>query len=146
MFSSVSSVKVRLRTFWIILCVYNYIHITSSSSSSSSSSSLSYHQHGYPWPSLATPPYRSSFLAGPQGYIPYPHRPALRTFELVALHLLGHVKGSIRVHDLWARPCFSSRVLYIWFVSTRSIITCICIFTRVRTHTLVYIYIALRTP
>ena len=29
---------------------------------------------GYPWPSLATSPYRSSLLAGPQGYIPYPHR------------------------------------------------------------------------
>ena len=34
---------------------------------------LSCHQHGYPWPSLATPPYRSSLLAGPQGYVPYPH-------------------------------------------------------------------------
>ena len=28
-------------------------------------------QHGYPWPSLATPPYRSSLLACLQGYIPY---------------------------------------------------------------------------
>ena len=29
-------------------------------------------QHRYPWPSLATPSYRSSLLAGPQGSIPYP--------------------------------------------------------------------------
>ena len=35
---------------------------------------LSCHQHGSPWPSLATPPYRSSLLAGPQGYILNPNR------------------------------------------------------------------------
>ena len=33
-----------------------------------------------------------------QGYIPYPHRAAVCRFELVALLLLGHVKGSIGVH------------------------------------------------
>ena len=32
---------------------------------------MSCRQHGYPWPSLATPPYRSSLLAGLQGYIPW---------------------------------------------------------------------------
>ena len=36
-------------------------------------------QHGYPWPSLATSPYRSSLLAGFQGYMPYPHIAALCT-------------------------------------------------------------------
>ena len=77
---------------------------------------LSYHLHGYPWPSLATPPYCSSFLAGPQGYIPYSHRAAVCRFELVTLLLLGHVKGSIGEHHLWARPCFSSSVLHVWFV------------------------------
>ena len=77
---------------------------------------LSCHQHGYPWPSLATPPYRSSLPAGPQGYIPYPHRAVVCRFELVALLLLGHVKDSIGVHHLWARPNFSSSVLHVWFV------------------------------
>ena len=52
---------------------------------------MSCRQHEYPWPSLATPPYRSSLPAGPQGYTPYPHRAAVCRFELVALTL--------------ARPC-----------------------------------------
>ena len=69
---------------------------------------LSYHQQGYLWPSLATPPNRSSLPAGPQGCIPYPHRAAVCKFELVALLLLGHVKGSIGVLHLWSHPYFSS--------------------------------------
>ena len=72
--------------------------------------------HGYPWPSLATPPYRSSLLAGLQGYIPYPHRAAVCMFKLVVLLLFGHVRGSIGVHHLWACPCFSSSVLHVWFI------------------------------
>ena len=56
---------------------------------------MSYRLHGYPWPSLTTPPYRSSLLGGSQGYIPYPHRAAVCRFELVALLLFGHVRGSI---------------------------------------------------
>ena len=44
---------------------------------------VSCHRHGYPWPSLATSPYRSSPLAGLQGYIPYPHIAAVRMFEMV---------------------------------------------------------------
>ena len=77
---------------------------------------LSCLQHGYPWSSLATPPYRSSLLAGPQGYIPYPHRAAVCKFEQVVLTLLGHVWGSMGEHHLWAHPCFSSCVLHVWFV------------------------------
>ena len=69
---------------------------------------LSSHQHRYPRPFLATPPYCSSLLAGPQGYILYPPRAAVCRFELVPLLLLGHVKGSIGEHHLWACPCFSS--------------------------------------
>ena len=46
---------------------------------------LSCHQHGYPWPSLATPPYCSSLPAGLQSYTPYLHRVAVSRFELVAL-------------------------------------------------------------
>ena len=61
-------------------------------------------------------PYRSSPLAGLQGYIPYPHRDAVFMFELVVLLLLGHMCGSTGVHHLWAGPCFSSSVLHVWFV------------------------------
>ena len=71
---------------------------------------MSCRHHRYPWPSLATSPYRSSPLAGLQGYIPYPHIAAICMFELVVLLLLGHMWGSIGVHHLWARPCFSSSV------------------------------------
>ena len=46
-----------------------------------------------------------------QGYIPYPHIAAICMFELVVLLLPGHMWGSIGVHHLWARPCFSSSVL-----------------------------------
>ena len=77
---------------------------------------MSCNQHGYSWPSLATSPYRSSPLAGLQGYIPYSHRAAVCMFELVVLLLLGHMWGSIGVHHLWARPYFSSSVLHVWFV------------------------------
>ena len=64
---------------------------------------MSFRQHRYPWPSLATSPYRSSPLAGLQGYILYPRRAAVCMFELVVLLLLGHMWGSIGVHHLWAR-------------------------------------------
>ena len=61
-------------------------------------------------------PYHSSPPAGLQGYTPYPHRAALCIFELVVLLLLGHKSRSIGVHHSWARPCFSSSVLHVWFV------------------------------
>ena len=41
-----------------------------------------------------------SFLADPQGYIPYQHRAAVCRFELVVLPLLIHVKGPTGVHHL----------------------------------------------
>ena len=37
-------------------------------------------------------------------------------FELNVLSLIVYVKGSIRVHHLWARPYFSSSVPHVWFV------------------------------
>ena len=77
---------------------------------------LSCHWHGYPWPSVATPPYRSSLPADPQGYTSYPHRATVCRCELVALPLLGHVKGSIGVHYLWACPYFSNSAPHVWFV------------------------------
>ena len=51
---------------FIYIYIYIYIYI------------MPCRQHGYPWPSLATTPYRSSPLAGLQGYIPYPHVAAVR--------------------------------------------------------------------
>ena len=77
---------------------------------------MSCRQYRYPWPSLATSPYRSSPLAGLQGHIPYPHIAAGCMFELVVLLLPGHMSRSIGVHHLWARPCFSSSDLHVWFV------------------------------
>ena len=41
---------------------------------------MSGRKHGYPLPSLVTYPYRSSPLAGLQGYIPYPHIAAVCMF------------------------------------------------------------------
>ena len=64
------------------------------------------HQHGYPWPSLATPPPRLLLPAGPQSYSPYRPRASVCRFELVALLLLGYVKGSIGIP-----PYFSSNEL-----------------------------------
>ena len=37
-------------------------------------------------------------------------------FELVVLLLPGHMWRSIGVHQLWARPCFPSCVLHVWFI------------------------------
>ena len=72
-----------------------------------------YHHHVLPlaWTSLTLSRHFSlSFIAsaGLQGYIPYPHIAAVCMFELVVMLLLGHMRGSIGVHHLWARPCFSS--------------------------------------
>ena len=89
-------------------CIYIYIYIYIII--------MSCHQHGYPWPSLANSPNYSSPLAGLQGYILCPHIAAVCKFELVVLLLLGPMWGSIGVHHLWARPCFSSSVLRVWFV------------------------------
>ena len=44
-----------------------------------------------------------------------PGRKITRTRYLDML-LPGHMWGSIGVHHLWAHPCFSSSVLYVWFV------------------------------
>ena len=75
---------------------------------------MSCHRHGYPWLSLATSPYRSSPLAGVQGYIPYAHIAAVCMFELVFLLLPGHMWG---VHHLESSDyylhlhCYSHNVL-----------------------------------
>ena len=88
---------------YIYIYIFTYIYIIII---------LSCHQHGYPWPSLATPLYRSSLLAGPQG-----------TSRIIAeLQYVGSswlpcfCSAMWGKHHLWARPCFSSSVLYVWFV------------------------------
>ena len=60
-----------------------------------------------------------SFIASGRssGLLSYLHIAAECMFELVALLLPGYIWGSIGVHHWWARPCFSSCVLYVWFVS-----------------------------
>ena len=63
--------------------LYTYIHaeiVCVNCKSSSWFIIFSCHQNGYPWPSLTTPPYHSSFSAGPQVYDPYPLRAALSRF------------------------------------------------------------------
>ena len=93
-------------THYIYIYIYIYIIIII----------MSCRSHGYPWPSLATSPYRSSPLAGLQGYMPYPLIATECMFELVVLILPSHMWESIGVYPLWARPCFSSSVLHVWFV------------------------------
>ena len=77
---------------------------------------MSRRQRGYPWPSPAISPYHSSPPAGLQGYILCPHIVAVCRFVLVVPLLHIHMWGSTGVHRLWARPCFSSSVLRVWFV------------------------------
>ena len=75
----------------------------------------------YPWPSLATPPYRSSLLVGTQGYIPYPHITAVCRFELVVLILLDHMRGVHRRTSLMSsclplQQCTACLVHLAWIV------------------------------
>ena len=117
------SICLWINVCWIYIYIYIYIYLHSYAEHVYISIFIcvyiiiimSCRLHGYPWPSLATSPYRSSPQAGLQGYIPYPHIAAVSMLELVVLLLLGHVWGSIGVHHLWACPCFSSSVLHVWF-------------------------------
>ena len=72
--------------------------------------------HGYPWPSLATSPYRSSPLAGLQCYILYPYRAAVCMFKLVVLLLLGHICGSLMSSSLLLQQCPACLVRLTWIV------------------------------
>ena len=78
-------------------------------------------QHGYPWPSLATSPYRSSLLAGFQGHIPYPYIAAVCMFELVVLLLPGHMwwghrSTSLMSSSLLLQQCPACLVRLAWIV------------------------------
>ena len=66
-------------------------------------------------------------------------------FELVVLLLNGHMWGSIGVHHLWARPCFSCSVLH---VCTRTLSLSLSLslshthtHTHIHTHTYTHICI-----
>ena len=77
---------------------------------------MSHYQHGYPWPSLVTPPYRSSLLTGLQGYIPYPHRAAVCMFELTVLPLFGHICTSLMSSSRLLQQCPACLVRLTWIV------------------------------
>ena len=82
---------------------------------------MSYRQHGYPWPSLATFPYRSSPLACLQGYIPYPHLAAVCMFELVVLLFAWpyagfHRSTSLMSSSLLLQQCSVCLVRLTWIV------------------------------
>ena len=76
---------------------------------------MSYRQHGYP--TLTTFPYRSSPLAGLQGYIPYPHiavlagRPAL-----VRPYVGDHRSTSLMSSSLLLHQCPACLVRLTWIV------------------------------
>ena len=59
-------------------------------------------------------------LAGPQGYIPYPHRAAVCRFKLVTLLLLSHVRGvhrtSLMSSSLLFQQCPACLVRLTWIV------------------------------
>ena len=65
----------------------------------------SHNQHGYPWSSLATPPYRPLLPAGLQGYIPYRHTAAVCRFELVVLPSFVHRTTSLISSSLLLQQC-----------------------------------------
>ena len=104
-------------SIYIYLYIYIYIYICvcvcvwSSSSSSCRAASTDIFD-----PLSPLLPIIHRYLAGLQSYIPHPHIASICMIELVVLLLLGHMRGSIGVHLLWARPCFSSSVLHVWLV------------------------------
>ena len=87
---------------------------------------MSCRRHGYPWPSLDTSPYRSSLLAGPLGYIPYPHiagPPAFarpyegvhRSRSLMSSSLVLQQCPACLVRLTWIVFVMGGRWLYSWF-------------------------------
>ena len=82
---------------------------------------MSCRRHGYPWPSLAPFPYRSSPLAGLQGHITYHHITAECMFELFVLLLPGHMWGihrsvSLMSSSLLLQQCPVCLVRLTWIV------------------------------
>ena len=83
---------------------------------------MSCRQHGYPWPSLATSPYRSSHLAGLQGYIPYPHIAAVCMYvracrPAFARPYVGvHWSTSLMSSSLLLQQCPACMVRLTWIV------------------------------
>ena len=63
----------------------------------------------YPWPPLATPPYRSSLLAGPHCYTPYLHRVSWPCEEV-------HRSTSLMSLSLLLQQCPACMVRLTWIV------------------------------
>ena len=77
---------------------------------------LSCYQHGYPWPSHATPPDRSSLLASLQGYTPYLHKSVECKFELTLKSDNFLIVGdffSIWGSDLWQNERSMAAILLV---------------------------------
>ena len=77
--------------------------------------------HGYPWPSLATSSYRSSPLAGLQGYMPYPHIAAVCHVRaghpaFVRPYVGVHTSTSLMSSSLLLQQCPACLVYLIWIV------------------------------
>ena len=77
---------------------------------------MSCYLQNYPWPWLATTPYRLFLPAGLQDYISYQNRADGWNFELVVQPLLVNIKVSTGEHHFWAHPYFSRNVPHVWLV------------------------------
>ena len=79
---------------------------------------LSCHQHGYPWPSLATSPYRSSHPAGTQSCTPYPQRAVVRAGHTDFLRPCErvHMSTSLMSSFLLLQQCPAYLVRLTWIV------------------------------
>ena len=97
---------------------------------------MSRHQHGYPWPSLATPPYRPLLPAGIQSYILFRHRAAAYRFYLVVLPLIVHVKGSIGLQHL-CPACLVRLTLKIFVIGGRWPYSCCFVWCNIARRILV---------
>ena len=119
--------------FWLLATmVSNFILYIPSSSSSSSCRAAS---TDIPDPLSPLLP-----IVGPQGYIPYPHRAAVRRFELFVLLLLGHKRGSIGEHHM------SSSLLLQQCPACLVRLTLIVFVVGGRTSPYIYIYIYIYAP
>ena len=70
---------------------------------------ISRYQHGYPWPSLATPPYLPLLPTGPQGYILWRGSQENITYELVptspAVSRINNTNISIYIYIYSVKMC-----------------------------------------
>ena len=77
---------------------------------------MSRRQRGYPWPSLATPPYRPLLAIGLQGYIPYRDRAAVCRPAFARLCERVHKSTSLISSSLLLQQCPAGLVRLILIV------------------------------